>query len=159
MKSLAVTLLGILLPFLALAGMFWDKANNPVSKTQASIAISSSLSATEPQVLQGPEQQEKQSYNNGGENSEVIPQQQTEESQKLQEKAPLEAIQDVLTSNGSWETFIANYYTKPATLPTPTYFTSSSSLFLRGIRSPSLLPIRNWQVPFKDIDGLAVLAM
>jgi len=156
MKSLILFLIAIFLPILALLGIFWDDAQAPV--LQRNIQTSPPLSNIVPPLLENQSQQKEQRDDETDKNTNVTFQQQPEESPQ-QEEAPFETIQKILTDDGSWEAFITNYYTKPATLPTPTYLTSSSNLFFQGIRSPALLPVRNWQIPFKDIDGLAVLAV
>lgn len=63
------------------------------------------------------------------------------------------------TSISSWEEFFAAYHPGPVTLPSATLLASPDSLYLRAVQSPDLYPLRNWEVPFRDIDGKAVLAI
>ncbi len=55
----------------------------------------------------------------------------------------------------SWNDFIARFYPTPASLPATSVL---GSLYVGGIVSPDPFPLRNWQVPLKDIDGWAVIS-
>lgn len=58
-------------------------------------------------------------------------------------------------TNESWQDFLTRFYPTPASLPSSSPL---GSLYVGGMVSPDPFPLRNWQVPLKDIDGWAVIS-
>ncbi|MBI2462670.1 MAG: D-alanyl-D-alanine carboxypeptidase [Candidatus Spechtbacteria bacterium] len=164
----------IFLPVFALAGIFAGNVQNPpsheatarqgqppaISSFEASVneAVSDTPTqpAESPEIQQGQGLKEAQSASQDEtikeDNADDTPTETQPTSVDKEPSPQTPLIQD-------WKDFLSKYNSAPANLPVSSVMMSSNSLFLHGVRSPDLFPIRNWQVPLMDIDGLSVLAV